>query len=181
MNRLHAFLAHEKQKKGWRFWLLWVVATNIGFGIGVGLEWLILGRITNLVAVPLGGVGQVLVLNRHVPRHVLQHVPVGWMWAIASAVGWWLGMLPAGWLLTSFAPGLSFWPYAVAYAGIAGSIVGVTTRWVLRRAGLDAHWWWILVSAGGWAAQAPGMVTGIFLARMLHSTDSKQRTAFPLS
>ena len=105
----------------------------------MGLELLLFGRIINIVAVPLGGIGQAYVLN--------QHALTRWEWAIASAVGWWLGMVPASWLLTTFAPNLSFWPYAIAFALIAGTVVGVTTLWVLRRTSLRIDWWWVPVSA----------------------------------
>jgi hypothetical protein len=144
---------------GWRFWVLWVVATNAGFWLGFGLEFHITGAITNVVAVPLSGVGQAIVLSRH--------KPIGWLWAVGSAVGWWLGMFISGGLLAEFLPDLPFWAYAVVFAGLAGIAVGATTLWVLRRAGLNADARWVAVTALAWAVQAPGMVTGIFLIQLL--------------
>ena len=142
-----AFLAKEQRYAGWRFWVLWVLATNAGFWLGVAVEVSLVGRITNLAAVPLGGLAQAFVLNRH--------LPAPWAWALASAAGWWVGMLIAGPLLERWASQLSFWPYAMLFALIAGAIVGVSTLWALRRGGLPVGWWWVPISALAWGVQAP--------------------------
>ena len=143
----------------WRLWLRWVVATNIGFGLGVALEVAVLGRVTTLLAVPLGGIGQAMVLRRYLPTR--------WAWAVANAAGWWVGGVIATPMLSPVAQQLSFWPYAILFGLIAGAVVGVTTRWALHRGGLQVGWWWIPLSSVGWGVQAPGMVTGIALARLL--------------
>ena len=76
-------------------------------------------------------------------------------------------MLIAGPLLERWASQLSFWPYAILFALIAGAIVGVSTLWALRRGGLPVGWWWVPISALAWGVQAPGMVTGVVLSRLL--------------
>ena len=157
-----SFLSQEQLPVGWRFWLLWVLATNAGFFLGIAVELLLLGRITNAVAVPLAGVGQALVLNRHIPTR--------WTWAVASALGWWVGMLLAAEVLRPLAPQLSFWPHAMLFALVAGTVVGMSTLWVLRRAGLHVGWWWVPLSGVAWGVQFPGMVTGVVLTRLLRAT-----------
>jgi len=64
----------EQASAGWRFWLFWVIMTNIGFIPGVGLGSLLGGffsdkllqaTVSAIVIGLLSGLAQGLVLRRH--------------------------------------------------------------------------------------------------------------------
>ena len=67
-TKLQHFLAMELAHVGWRFWLLFVIATNLGFFAGLGVEYLIFGAVNVYVGMILSGVGQSWVLSRHFPE-----------------------------------------------------------------------------------------------------------------
>jgi hypothetical protein len=165
------FLRLERERGGWRFWLLWVLATNAGFFPGLWLG----TRLAELAGGPpepvsgvivgacfalLVGAAQSWVLARHVSERGA--------WALATVVGWSAGVWLAGSLLLALVPDLdttgAVWVLAIGF--LAGAAVGVPQWWVLRRAaGVGA--WWIPVSAVGWGIFFPGMVTGYALSRVL--------------
>lgn len=90
---LAAFFRAERERAGWRFWMLWVGTTNLGFSPGVWIgnelsahtaryfalaEPITSATIGATFTVMVGSM-QWLVLRRHLNR-------IGW-WVIATAVG----------------------------------------------------------------------------------------------
>ncbi len=167
-----SFLEFERERAGWRFWVLWVVATNVGFFPGLALG----GRLSAPMAEPyasaivgasfgtLVGVTQWLVLRRHAaPCH---------HWATATAVGWCvgggLGALFLGQFVPGLAPGDLAWTLFVGF--FAGGVVGIPQRWVLLRLRPVLSHWWVPISSLAWGVLFPGVVSGFFLARRLPPT-----------
>jgi hypothetical protein len=178
MNLLQTFFAMEKQKAGWRFWLFWVIMTNIGFFLGVGIGAIManfvepgMGQLADkLIQNTLGasiiggltGLAQGVVLRRHGFN--------GTWWTVATSLGWALGIFIAGYFILSLDNSIQsndFFRWILPAAFIAGAVVGIP-QWVVLRRGLpSAEWWWILVSALGWGIQLPGMFPGWVLMRLL--------------
>ncbi len=170
---LSAFLELERERAGWRFWVLWIFATNAGFFPG-----LVLGnRLSASVAEPIAsaivggsfgalvGVAQWLVLRRHLAPS--QH------WATATAVGWAIGGGLGALMLGRFCPSVSSgglaWVVCVGF--FAGAVVGVPQHRVLRRFGPALSQWWVPISSLAWGVFFPGAISGLFLARRLRDPD----------
>ncbi len=146
---LSQFFELERKRVGWRFWVLWVLATNAGFFPG-----LVLGnRLSASAAEPfasaivggsfgaLVGVAQWLVLRRHLaPSH---------HWATATTIGWCvgggLGALILAWIDPGVFPGGLTWVLSIGF--FAGAIVGIPQRRVLRRFGPALSEWWVPISS----------------------------------
>ena len=166
---LASFLELERERAGWRFWTLWVLATNAGFFPG-----LVLGnRLSAAVAEPyasaivgasfgtLVGVAQWMVLRRHAsPSH---------HWATATAIGWCIGGGLGTLFLGRFVPGVSpgglIWTLFIGF--FAGGVVGILQRQVLLRLRPVLSHWWVPISSLAWGVFFPGAVSGFFLARRL--------------
>jgi hypothetical protein len=146
------FLENERDFAGWRFWLLFVVMTNVGFFPGLGLEKMLFGEVNVYIGTAFSGIGQAWVLSRHFPERG--------QWAIASALGWLVGGLLSQQVLDVFLPDRSFALNLFVFPIIAGAVMGIPLWWVLRRYLHGVGWWWILVSAIGPTIQFPGMVMG---------------------
>jgi hypothetical protein len=152
MKIFNQFLVAERSHAGWRFWLLFVIMTNVGFFSGLGLEKLLFGYVNVYIAITFSGIGQSWVLSRHFPE---------WgQWAIASAAGWLVGGLLSARILAILIPDISFTLNLFVFPLIAGAVMGVPQWLVLRRYLPQVGWWWILISAVGPAIQFPGMVMG---------------------
>ena len=152
MKTIKQFLENERTHAGWRFWLLFVVMTNVGFFSGLGLEKVLFGEVNVYIATAFSGIGQAWVLSRHFPE---------WgQWAIASAIGWLVGGLLSERILAILIPDISFALNLFVFPLVAGAVMGISLWWVLRRYLPHVGWWWILVSAIGPAIQFPGMVMG---------------------
>jgi RsiW-degrading membrane proteinase PrsW (M82 family) len=132
------FFAAESEQAGWRFWLLWVLATNLAFFPGLVQAW---------------------VLRRHFAR--------SGSWAWASGAGWALGGLVGAVALLQLAPGIAPGSpgWIVSIGGFGGAAVGLGQLPFVRRADPRIAPWWVLVSAVAWGVFLPGVVTGAFLAR----------------
>ena len=166
---LSRFLDLERERAGWRFWLLWVLATNAGFFPGLALgNWLRASATEPLASAIVGGsfgalvgVAQWLVLRRHLAPS--QH------WAGATAIGWCVGASLAALLLIrlapSVAPGGFTWTLLVGF--FAGAVVGVPQHRVLRRFSPALSAWWVPISSLAWGVFFPGVISGLFLARRL--------------
>ena len=178
MNLLQTFFELEKQQAGWRFWLFWVIMTNIGFFLGLWLSGVVaslvelgLGQLGNkliqntlsgLIIGGLTGLTQGLVLRRH-------GFSGGW-WTVATSIGWAAGIFIAGYLILSLDATIQtndFFRWVVPAAFIAGAVVVIPQWMLLRRRLPSVGWWWILVSAFGWGIQFPGMFPGLILTRSL--------------
>ncbi len=172
------FFELEEQQAGWRFWLFWVIMTNIGFflglwvggifaglvepGIGQLADKLIQNTLGALIVGGLMGLAQGLVLRRHGFN--------GAWWTVATSLGWAGGIFIAGYLIFSLDSTIQtndFFRWIVPAAFIAGAVVGIPQWGVLSRRLPSVGWWWILVSALGWGIQFPGMLPGWILMRLL--------------
>ncbi len=166
---LASFLELERERAGWRFWTLWVLATNVGFFPGLALG----SRLSASVSEPyasaivgasfgaLVGVAQWFVLRRHAaPSH---------HWASATAIGWCIGGGIGALLLGEFVPAVSqgglTWTLFVGF--FAGGVVGIPQRQVLLRFSPVLSHWWVPISSLAWGVFFPGAVSGFFLARRL--------------
>lgn len=166
---LASFLELERERAGWRFFALWVLATNLGFFPGLALGNLLSASAAEpyrsaIVGASFGtlvGMGQWWVLRRHVAR--CQH------WVVATGAGWCIGGGLGALLLGRFAPGVAEGGVAwTLYIGFfAGAIVGVPQRQVLHRSRPWLSRWWVPISSLAWGVFFPGVVSGLFLARRL--------------
>jgi hypothetical protein len=178
LNFLRTFLKLEKHQVGWRFWLYWVIMTNLGFFLGLWIGGIVasfvepgIGHLTDkiiqntlgaLVIGGLTGLAQGLVLRRHGFS--------GIWWTVATSLGWAVGIFLAGLLIFSLNSGIQtndFFRWVLPAAFIAGAVVGVPQWVVLRRSLSSVDLWWIVVNALGWGIQFPGMVPGFVLTRLL--------------
>ncbi len=154
---------------GWRFWALWVLATNAGFfpGLAIGNE--LSASVPEpfasaIVGVSFGslvGVAQWGVLRRHLAPSL--------HWVTATGFGWCVGAGVGALILTALVPGASpgglTWTLLVGF--FAGAVVGVPQRRILRRFGRELCEWWVPISSLAWGVFFPGAVSGLFLARRL--------------
>jgi len=160
------FLQTESERAGWRFWVVWVVATNLAFfpGLAVGRvlaqplsEPLASGVVGLSFAVPVGLL-QWLVLRRHFAS--------SGAWGLATCAGWALGGFLGAAALLRLAPGVApgglAWVLAVGCFG--GAVVGLGQLPFIRRTHPRIAPWWVLVSAVAWGILFPGAVTGLLLA-----------------
>lgn len=153
---LESFFTEERVHGGWRFWIIWVLLTNIGFFAGFLVEWLALGSITLALAVPLAAIFQGWAMN----RHIVIFIP----WILVTAIGWWIGVAIMS-LILSFMPiEMNLILRTMIISGGAGFIVGIPQWYILQAEVEKIGIWWILVSALGWAVIAPGIIQGIPLA-----------------
>ena len=166
---LGAFLELEAKHAGWRFWILWVLATNVGFFPGQALGERLSASMADPAAsavqagcLALGvGVTQWVVLRRHVTG--VHH------WITATVVGWAIGAGLGAWLLLRFAPGVEprGLPWILAIGVFAGALVGLPQQYVLARFDARLARGWVAISALAWGVFFPGAVSGLFLAYRL--------------
>jgi hypothetical protein len=168
---LKEFFEREQVNGGWRFWALWVVATNLGFfpglllgnQIGGAFEEPIRGAILACCFGFLSGATQWLVLRRHVAQ--------SFEWVIATGVGWTVGAGVAEFVFLFLPPSLQHkgivWVLVVGF--FAGAIVGVLHTRLVRRIDPALARWWIPISALAWGLFFPGAVSGVFLARRMRA------------
>lgn len=185
MAAIYAFLHSEKQLGGWRFWLLWVLATNLGFFAGIWLGSLVSGTFpqgtapypaivirATVSAVFVGslvGLAQSLVLNRHISDND--------RWAMGTTIGWTIGVLAGASITLTLFPKID--PNGIVYITlvgfIAGAVVGIPQWMALRDLFRISGAWWIPVSSLGWGILIPGLVTGIALVFILRAV-RRQKT-----
>ncbi len=146
----------EHTNIGWGFWLAWVLASIMGFGMGAVLGLAVAyglfyregfdatqGITLGIVMGAIGGSLQWVVLREKVAR-------AGW-WVLASA----LGLAVAG-----GAPGAATgptgaitadnWAMAVTLFGVIFGLVAGTMQWqVLKQAQIARAGWWVLASIFG--------------------------------
>lgn len=151
---------------GWRFFLLWLWLTILGFGIGSEVS-NTLGypaaktseNVRNVIAWFAGGAcvgaAQWYLLRRELVS--------SWRWVLATALGFAVGVLLfvrgtasveallAG-VLAVF--GVKDFPFALLDDPLGGAFVGGSIgilQWVVLRRNLVRSGWWIPASAAGWA------------------------------
>lgn len=152
MKTIGQFLDNERAHAGWRFWLLFVIMTNVGFFPGLWLEKLLFGEVNAYIGMTFSAIGQSWVLSRHFPERG--------QWAIASSLGWLVGGLLSTRVLSILIPDISFTLNLFVFPLIAGAVMGIPQWLVLRRYLPQVGCWWILIGAIGPAIQFPGMVMG---------------------
>ena len=181
------YWSEERVEVGWRFWIAWVVLTNIGFfgGLAIGrffARYLVpdttsmgdkIGEavIIGAVFATLVGLLQGILLQRHgVPRE---------SWTLATGFGWIAGTLLAGLILFAVDPetNTADWFGWIIPAGfIAGAVVGIPQWLVLRRYLDTIGWWWIIVSSIAWGIFLPGAISGLVLARFLPKQEPDRKS-----
>ena len=164
----------------WRWWVLWVMATNIGWFGGLGLGIWLSGELRPAVSAALDPKMTEVVLAT-VPG-VLDGIFVGvcqWLvlrrklssmggWIPATAIGWPVGAFVAAWAIFTAFPGTEIMSvrYIVGVAAAGGLMVGIPQQRVLAGKVPGARWW-VPISVVGWAIQFPGMLPGLWLWRGL--------------
>ena len=173
-----SFFAKEKINAGWRFWILWVILTNIGFFSGLALSGLIGSRlgyrllsatVSALIISFFTGLAQAVLLRRH-NISVLG-------WTAATTIGWTAGIFCAGLIifnLFAYVLVTNFFYWILPSAFIGGFVVGMTQMFILWQQWKARSIWWIPISAIGWGIQFPGMFPGLFLAHWLKTGNQKK-------
>jgi hypothetical protein len=128
----------ERAQVGWTFWLWWILATAVGFGVGLivgakvgsileAIAGPLLGSLTAIAAVGASvGTAQWFLLRRHFPG-------AGW-WVLATTVGGIVGGLLSSELEASLGPSI------VRFA-VFGAPIAISQWIVLRRHFRNAGWW----------------------------------------
>lgn len=123
----------------WTLWLKWILVSALGWGFGLALGMdLLIGAVVGLL--------QWLVL-----RSLIQGD--GW-WIPASALGW---AGAAGLIAALFQPGQA----VESVIGLAALLIGIgigVGQWLVLRRQVYRAWWWIVLSALGWAVGLMGVL-----------------------
>ena len=160
---MKSFLKTEREQGGWRFLLLWLVATNIGFIVGISIEMMLYGQPNFYFALPFAAFGQGYILNRHISIYL--------PWAIGTALFWLIGASIGGQLFNSIilADTLVLQVSRLLLTSMLGGLLAGIPQWFFMRDWLpQVGAWWLLVSALAWGLLIPpGIVVGIILMQMI--------------
>lgn len=160
---MESFLKTEREQGGWRFWLLWVVATNVGFVFGISIEMMLWGQPNLYIAVPLAGFGQGYILNRHISIYL--------PWAVGTGLFWLLGAVLAGQLLNMMltADTVILQILRLVIISAVGGVFAGIPQWFFMREWLpQVGLWWLLLSALAWAVIIlPGVIEGTILMQFI--------------
>lgn len=148
----------EGTRVGWSFWLLWVLANVVGFGLGgaiggAALRFVLFGLIaTGVYILPgalfgtlfgvAGGFMQWLALRRHLAQS-------GW-WVLAAASGWTISgalsgaLSPLGGTTEYYLMLVGGFVFVAAFAGVGG-----VTQWLILRGQVVRAGWWVLANLLG--------------------------------
>jgi hypothetical protein len=146
-------MQQETAKLGWRFGMLWTVASTVGYATGgaaaevAGLEdwwyptaagWALIGCV--------GAFGQWLIIRAHIPRSLL--------WVPANAAGWFFGRQAAR-LCGEFLHGSEMLCVTSFMLPIA------VLQWsVLQKKAHRVPWWIIVSGVATWVALFTGLTAG---------------------
>jgi hypothetical protein len=148
-----SFFEAERNQAGWRFGLLWIVMTLIGFGVGLGIEWLLFPNVNLYFAVPIAGVAQGWVLNRHISIYI--------PWAGSTAIAWWIGAFVTRTIVSA----ILIEPNLILELGIvtvvAGLLAGILQWFFIREWLPSVGIWWLVIGAISW--QLPGIISALVL------------------
>lgn len=165
-----SFLKTEREQAGWRFLLLWLIASSIGFSIGLSLEMLIFGQPNLYIAVSLAALGQAYVINRHISIYL--------PWAVGTAIFWIIGLAIGSQIISliiTLPDNLTLiqqLSYLAAVSALGGLLGGIPQLFFMRDWLPKMGLWWLIVSAISWAVIfLPGVIIGFVLLK--HITDEK--------
>ena len=96
----------------WNFWLQWVLANIVGFGLGGVRAISVAGALFGVSFGVAGGFTQGLALHRHVARSAL--------WMLATASGWTISWALAA-SVSSFGPLVSGIAFGAGFGAITGA------------------------------------------------------------
>lgn len=144
----------------WYLWVLWIIATTLGWVIGQ----LLLPSIGPFIAGILIGAMQWFVLRDRIKK--------AWLWILLTGIGWAVGIAIVVFVLPD---GLGF---------LYGILVGATTgiaQWIIIRREVLLSGWWIVISIIAWftglsmipglltTGTLPGLMTGIAIELLLRN------------
>lgn len=138
----------------WMMWLKWVLASTVGFVVGIGGSLVASSTVSETIASVVFGAISGLVqwfLLRKIFRHS------GW-WILANVLGISLGFATTRIILWTgqfeLASNLGF--------GLLGLMVGIS-QWLVLHKNFRKAGWWVLVSVVGWVAAGYATLLIIFL------------------
>jgi hypothetical protein len=166
----------ERSQVGWGFWLGWVVASTVGWFVGLIMMYIIgflmaesfdIEWLTDLyMGIMLGigvGVLQWLVLRRRVSR-------AGW-WVLASAAGFVVvggSVFGAADVVFGFLEGMGGMSSFINVLGrtvvvaLGGAVTGIL-QWLVLRSQVSRAGWWVLASTVGWGLCMAVAFSGVSL------------------
>jgi len=163
----------EQTKIGWGFWLKWVLATTVGFGICVIVSRVVSHNVGEMIGSKLDNsfIFPFIPLLAGFFYTICAGVGVGIMqWLIlrrrVSRVGWWAPSIVAGMVLASvlllalsiarkyFLDSENFFALGmIILLSLGGTLAGVF-QWFFLRRQISRAGWWVLASAVGWSLGA---------------------------
>ncbi|MGJ3237438.1 MAG: hypothetical protein ACFE0Q_01905 [Anaerolineae bacterium] len=158
-----SFLIAEREQAGWRFLTLWLLATVIGFSLGIALELLISGAITLYLSIPLSALGQATIINRHLSVYL--------PWVVGTSLFGWVGIVLAsslfGMIVTT--DSLLIELLRLMFLGFVGGTLAGIPQWFYLREWLpQVGIWWVFLHGLAWALFfLPGIITGVILMRFI--------------
>lgn len=155
-----SFLETERVEAGWRFFLIWVLATNLSFFIGISIEVFLFGQATLYVAILLAAFAQAWSINRHISIYL--------PWAIGTIIFWYIGAMIASQILSMMQLGADMLLLRLVIISAIGGLLAGIPQWFFMRDWLEKIGiWWIAVSGVAWAILIPGLVTGVVLMQFV--------------
>jgi hypothetical protein len=160
-----SFYNAERTQAGWRFFVLWMLMTLLGLGIGAGIEFILFRQINGNIAVFLAAIMQAWTLNRHISVYI--------PWATVTAASWWLASL-IGWFVFSMMPMDNLYIRLAIIALIAGLLAGGLQFYLLKE-WLPVGIWWLAVSALNWLSFGiiPALVLTIIISKEAVSLEGR--------
>lgn len=160
-----SFFNAERIQAGWRFFLLWMLLTLLGLGIGAAIEYFIFKQINGNIAIIFASIAQAWVLNRHISIYI--------PWAVVAMVAWWIASLIAWPVFGMMRLPHPYIPLAVV-ALVAGLLAGAIHYFFLKE-WLPIGLWWIAVGALSWLSLGivPAIVLTIILSKDAISMDGR--------
>ena len=125
----------------WALWFYWIIATTMGWLIGVIF----------FIGIPVIMSGAAISALQWATLH--QRIHKAWRWAIYSLTGWIIGYV--------FFVVISAATQKISTGPLIGLFVGIT-QWILLRKEVNWAGWWIIISTLAWTTGMdiiPGLLT----------------------